>query len=72
MNLGYDNKREKSKAEICMLIPYFGKFPEWFNLYLYSCSKVKKIDFWLLFFISIHYRFDTVLYYFSINLDKMN
>ncbi|MGN9010571.1 DUF6625 family protein [Lactobacillus amylovorus] len=46
MNLGYDNKREKSKAEICMLIPYFGKFPEWFNLYLYSCSKVKKIDFY--------------------------
>ncbi|MCH3997038.1 MAG: hypothetical protein LKE67_05625 [Lactobacillus amylovorus] len=39
----YFKNREK---EICMLIPYFGKFPEWFNLYLYSCSKVKNIDFY--------------------------
>ena len=31
--------------KICMLIPYFGKFPKWFNLYLYSCSNVKNIDF---------------------------
>ena len=30
--------------KICMLIPYFGKFPKWFNLYLYSCSNVKNID----------------------------
>lgn len=29
-----------------MLIPYFGKFPKWFNLYLYSCSHVKNIDFY--------------------------
>lgn len=31
--------------KICMVIPYFGKWPEWFSLYLYSCSKVGKIDF---------------------------
>lgn len=31
---------------ICMLIPYFGQFPKWFDLYLYSCSKVKDIDFY--------------------------
>lgn len=28
-----------------MIIPYFGKLPVWFNLYLYSCSKVN-IDFY--------------------------
>lgn len=28
-----------------MLIPYFGGFPEWFDLYLYSCSRNKIIDF---------------------------
>lgn len=33
------------RNKICMIIPYFGKFPEWFNLYLYSCSKVN-IDFY--------------------------
>lgn len=32
--------------KICMLIPYFGKFPKWFDLYLYSCSHVKEIDFY--------------------------
>lgn len=31
--------------QVCMIIPYFGKFPEWFELYLYSCSKVN-IDFY--------------------------
>lgn len=34
-----------SRNKICMIIPYFGRFPEWFNLYLYSCSKVN-IDFY--------------------------
>lgn len=28
-----------------MIIPYFGKFPEWMSLYLYSCSKQHNIDF---------------------------
>ena len=28
-----------------MLFPYFGKFPGWFDLYLYSCSKNTDIDF---------------------------
>lgn len=28
-----------------MLFPYFGKLPEWFGLYLYSCSKNPKVDF---------------------------
>lgn len=32
--------------KICILIPYFGKFPKWFELYLYSCSHVKNIDFY--------------------------
>ena len=32
--------------KICILIPYFGKFPKWFDLYLYSCSHVKSIDFY--------------------------
>lgn len=31
--------------KIAMLFPYFGKFPEWFDLYLYSCSKNPNIDF---------------------------
>ena len=29
-----------------MIIPWFGKFPEWFDLYLFSCSRQKNIDFW--------------------------
>ena len=31
--------------KIAMIIPYFGKFPEWINMYLYSCSYQKLIDF---------------------------
>lgn len=28
-----------------LIIPYFGKFPEWFQLYMYSCKKNETIDF---------------------------
>lgn len=31
--------------KIALIIPYFGKFPEWMPLYLYSCSKQRNIDF---------------------------
>lgn len=31
--------------KIAMLFPYFGKLPEWFNLYLFSCSRNSDIDF---------------------------
>lgn len=31
--------------KIALIIPYFGEFPEWMPLYLYSCSKQRKIDF---------------------------
>lgn len=31
--------------KIAMIIPYFGKFPEWIEMYLYSCSYQKMIDF---------------------------
>ena len=31
--------------KIAMIIPYFGTWPEWMDLYLYSCSKVQYIDF---------------------------
>lgn len=30
---------------IAMLIPYFGKWPEWMSLYLYTCSRNPQIDF---------------------------
>ena len=32
-------------AKIAMIIPYFGKFPEWMNLYLYTVSRNPGIDF---------------------------
>ncbi len=31
--------------KIALISPYFGKFPEWMPLYLYSCSRQKNIDF---------------------------
>lgn len=31
--------------KVALIIPYFGKWPEWMDLYLYSCSKQKGIDF---------------------------
>jgi len=31
--------------KIAIIIPYFGKWPEWIDLYLYSCSKNAFIDF---------------------------
>lgn len=34
-----------SNAKIALIIPYFGKFPDWMDLYLYSCSKNPFIDF---------------------------
>lgn len=27
------------KNRIAIIIPYFGRFPEWFDMYLYSCSR---------------------------------
>lgn len=29
--------------KIAIIIPYFGKFPEWIDLFLYSCSLNNKI-----------------------------
>jgi hypothetical protein len=40
------NMQGNSKPPICMLIPYFGAWPKWFDLYLYSCSRVREIDFY--------------------------
>ncbi|MCM1454287.1 MAG: hypothetical protein NC193_07130 [bacterium] len=34
-----------STERIAMLIPYFGKWPEWMPLYLYTCSRNPQIDF---------------------------
>lgn len=33
------------KSNIAIIIPYFGQWPEWIDLYLYSCSKNPQIDF---------------------------
>lgn len=33
------------KARVCQIIPYFGKWPEWIELYLYSCSRNPMVDF---------------------------
>ena len=30
---------------VAIIIPYFGTFPVWFELYLYSCSKNPQVDF---------------------------
>lgn len=34
-----------SDNQICIIVPYFGLFPVWFDLYLYPCSRQKNIDF---------------------------
>lgn len=31
--------------KVALIIPYFGKFPKWFELYLYSCSRNECVDF---------------------------
>lgn len=31
--------------QVALIIPYFGKWPEWMDLYLFSCSKQHDIDF---------------------------
>lgn len=31
--------------KVAIIVPYFGKFPQWFDLYLYSCSKNSFVDF---------------------------
>ena len=33
------------KYRIAQIIPYFGRWPEWIDLYLYSCSRNPMIDF---------------------------
>lgn len=33
------------KNKIAIIVPYFGKFPVWFDLFLYSCSKNENVDF---------------------------
>lgn len=34
-----------NKNKIAIIIPYFGKFPDWIDLYLFSCSKNPFVDF---------------------------
>ena len=34
-----------TKNKVALIIPYFGQWPEWMELYLYSCSKQEGIDF---------------------------
>lgn len=31
--------------KIAIIIPYFGKWPEWMDFYLYTCSRQKMVDF---------------------------
>lgn len=40
-----DNNYIIKRPKVAVIIPYFGKWPEYFNLYLYSCSKNPQIDF---------------------------
>lgn len=50
---------------VVIIIPYFGKFPVWFDLYLFSCSRQKDVDF--LFYTdcdhSIYPQYDNVIYH---------
>lgn len=32
-------------TRVAQIIPYFGRWPEWFDLYVYSCGRNKMIDF---------------------------
>ena len=32
-------------AKIAIIIPYFGKWPEWMDFYLYTCGRQKMVDF---------------------------
>lgn len=32
------------RYKIAIIIPYFGKFPEWIDLFLYSCSRNAKLS----------------------------
>ena len=32
------------RYKIAIFIPYFGKFPEWIDLFLYSCSQNAKLS----------------------------
>jgi hypothetical protein len=34
----------KKKNKIAILIPYFGKWPEWIDIFFYSCSRNNEID----------------------------
>jgi hypothetical protein len=36
----------KHSQKIALIIPYFGKYPEWIDLYFYSCQQNKTIDFY--------------------------
>lgn len=38
-------KRLKMRHRIAQIIPYFGKWPEWIELYFYSCGRNPMIDF---------------------------
>lgn len=35
----------RNNNKIAIIIPYFGKFPDWIDLYLFSCSKNPFVDF---------------------------
>lgn len=45
MNNYYRIKLPPMKQRIALIMPYFGKWPEWIDLFLYSCSRNPQIDF---------------------------
>lgn len=56
--------------KICIIIPYFGNFPIWFDLYLYSCYKNSFIDFYFFTDCEIPIKIYNNTHFFKISFDE--
>lgn len=53
----------KAKKQIAIIIPYFGKWPDWINLYFYSCEQNKHIHWYFFTDCDIPIKFGNNLYF---------
>lgn len=49
--------------KVALIIPYFGKLPNYFNLFLYSCSKNENVDFFIFTDQIVNEKYNNVKYY---------
>jgi hypothetical protein len=60
-----------NNAKICFIVPYFGKFPNYFQLWLYSCAANPNIDWFLVTDNNENYSYPNNVKFISMRFDDL-